>query len=127
MTAYHDDETLPPEVADILRQQQAEDVRRSEMEATYPADVRALYAVMMERTGVAHVIRQLLRAVHRKQGQLDLHELHRLDFDNRARVLRLVEVMAMPSILPDAGLSCDLEGRPILTADEITVLLADDE
>jgi hypothetical protein len=111
---------------EMLREQAAADARYLELAACYPADVRALHDVMVEGTGVSDVIRQLLRAVHRKHGPLDLHELRRLDLGNRARALRLIEVMTRPSILPDVGLGRDPDGNQLLTADEIEALLAND-
>lgn len=134
MTVMDDDAALVPipdsefreALDEQLRQQETADARYLELAASYPADVRALYDVMIAGTGVSSVLRQLLRAVHRKHGAIDLHELHGFDLDNRARALRLIEAMAMPSLLSDSGLSRDPDGRPILTAAEIGALLADE-
>lgn len=109
-----------------MDEMRAAKARMADLASTYPADVRTLYEAWSDSTDVSRIIGQLLRSIHRKRGQIDLHEVRRLDTRNGAAFLRLVESFSSPSMFSDRGLSQDPMGNPILSEDEIAQLFADE-
>jgi hypothetical protein len=93
--------------------------RMQELKAAFDSDVRRLYAVYAEDTGASEICRDILRVVHNKRGNIDPTEMFRLDFDNKAAALRLIELAASPFELSDDGLS------EILTPAQIENLLSE--
>lgn len=93
--------------------------RMEELQGAFADDVRRLYAVYAGETGASEVCRDILRVVHNKQGNIDPTEMFRLDFDNKAAGLRLIELAASPFELSDDGLS------EILTPNQIERLLSE--
>lgn len=93
--------------------------RIEELNGAFPDDVRRLYRVYAEDTGASKICRDILRAVHHKRGNIDPTEMFRLDFDNKAAALRLIELAASPFELSDDGLS------EILTPAQIENLLSE--
>lgn len=91
----------------------------------YKAAVRQLYdAATNARTDAraAEVSRRLLHVIHAKDGGIELTELRHLDAENRGAALHLIECCASPSVIPDAGLTVDPAGEPLLSDAEVKEL-----
>lgn len=95
--------------------------RMEELKGAFPDDVRRLYAVYVGDTGASDVCGSILRTIHDKFGTIDPTEMFRLDFDNKAAALRLIELAASPFELSDDGLA------GILTPAQIERLFPDAE
>ncbi|RWR05096.1 hypothetical protein [Paenirhodobacter populi] len=92
--------------------------RIEELKPFFAEDVERLYRVYEEDTGASAICRDILRIVHMKRGNIDPTEMFRLDFDNKAAALRLIELAASPFELSDDGLA------GILTPTQIQNLLS---
>lgn len=117
------DEEIAKAIAELEAEEAAELKRWKRLPLSYGNDVRKLYPLAMDYCGSAEIAADLLRALHHKSANIALFELRRLDPQNRAAALRLIDCMATPSIIPDAGLTVDPNGKPLLTEEQVDLLL----
>jgi hypothetical protein len=82
----------------------AEDLELEELTKKLPADIRRMYEVAQFRSHASVICVQLLKAIHKKSGPVDVFELRHLDQANRRVALRLIGLCSRPSRLSDAGL-----------------------
>ncbi|WP_045389932.1 hypothetical protein [Falsirhodobacter sp. alg1] len=126
MTCTITDEELAAAAAEEMVAEAEAINRWTRLKRTYGDDVRRLYPLAIDSTGAARIAADLLCALHRKNGSIPAFELRHLDPKNRAAAMRLIDCMATPSIIPDAGLTVDPNGDPLLTVGQIGRLIHED-
>ena len=91
---------------DTFKKETRDHQRRIEtLETSFKEDVKRLYRVYADDSGASAICGDILRIVHFKRGQIDPTEMFRLDYDNKAAALRVIELLASPNELSDDGLS----------------------
>lgn len=123
MTYKITDEDLAAAAAEEMAAEAEAINRWTRLKRTYGDDVRKLYPLAIDSTGAARIAADLLRALHRKNGSLPVFEMRHLDPGNRKAAMRLIDCMATPSIIPDAGLTVDPNGDALLTEDQVDRLI----
>ena len=123
MTCTITDEDLVAAAAEEMAAEAEAINRWTRLKRTYGEDVRKLYPLAIDSTGAARIAADLLRALHRKNGSLPVFEMRHLDPGNRNAAMRLIDCMATPSIIPDAGLTVDPNGDTLLTDVQIGRLI----
>jgi hypothetical protein len=115
------------ELAGAMEEEKAAETAASDrwnrLTRAYGDDVRKLYPLAMDSCGAAKIAADLLRALHRKTANVALFELRHLDPGNRAAALRLIDCMATPSIIPDAGLTLGPDGEALLNEEQVDRLI----
>lgn len=84
-----------------------------EFKKTYGADVLKLYELVELDCGASEIGRQILVATHNKGGKIDLADLRKLDADNLAAALRLIEAIGVPFRLPNSVLFDFFDGAQV--------------
>lgn len=119
MTCTITDEELADAAAEEMAAEAEAINRWTRLKRAYGDDVRKLYPLAIDGTGAARIAADLLCALHHKSGSVPVFEMRHLDPSNRAAALRLIDCMATPSIIPDAGLTVDPNGDALLTLGQI--------
>lgn len=86
------------------REELAQIERQDVLETNYARDVRQIYNVAVKNTDASAICHQLLACLHNKRGSIDITGLRQLDANNRSAVLRLIDVLCVPSSISDGGL-----------------------
>lgn len=123
MTCTITDEELAAAAAEEMAAEAEAVDRWARLTRSYGDDVRRLYPLAIDSTKAARIAADLLRALHHKNGSLPAFALRHLDPGNRAAAMRLIDCMATPSIIPDAGLTVDPNGNALLTVGQIGRLI----
>jgi hypothetical protein len=101
--------------------------RETKIRYTYEDDVRTLQVLVLGRTGVSAICKEVLSCIHHKRGTIDVTGLRQLDPKNRLRVLRLLDVLSSPGMISDGfglrvGIMSDGNKKALLTDVEIEEL-----
>jgi len=109
--------TTPEEYAAAMALFAVEDAEAIEREGMllqhFGEDVRTLHKFAIGRTGVSRICTQVLIAMHHKTGAIDVDGLRQLDAKNRGRVLRLLDILSTPMLVPHEALSSVLSDEEI--------------
>lgn len=107
------------ELAYISAETKSHQLRMKTLKRFFVEDVLKLYEAYADNDGASAVCGDILRIIHTKEGDVDPTEMFRLDFENKAAALRLIELAASPFELSDEGLA------EVLTDEQLAHLLAE--